>query len=232
MVLFCVFPPSHAEVPVFTPAALQRRMQRVRVLLETHDEPYDTELSRGERSATGFSEPRPRRYLCGVCAGDGCERCSKGRVLIEERDAYDEGEKGFWAAEPAKTMSPAQVERELKALRQTELQRADVIGDIDFEASLEAAERRDSRGSYQTLRVALDFLPASLRGEDAVRWLAENIPGPIRVPRWAFNEELDGIDAEVLELKGQGLKISEIAEALSVPQRQVKTALRRARPAA
>lgn len=216
---------------MFTDAILQRRIQRVRVLLETHDEPYDAELSRPERSATGFSETRVRRYRCGVCAGEGCERCERGRVTIEERDAYDEGEKGFWAGpEPAKTMNPGQVERALAALREDQLKRDGVIADVDFEASLERAEQRDRRGSYRELRAALDFLPASRRGEEALRWLAEHMPGSIRIPRWAFDAELEQIETEVVELKRHGFSRQEIAEALSISQRQVKSALRRARP--
>lgn len=220
-------------------------MNRVRVLLRTHDEPYDRELSRPERSATGFSEPRKRRYTCGECGGAGCERCGairaqaaldgvrigKGRTLVEERDAYDDGPKGFWATTEAKTMTPRQVERALDNLREDALKRAGVIADIEFEATLEQAERRDARGSYQELRVALDFMPP-LRGAAAVRWLAENIPGPIRVPRWAYEQELADLEEEILRLKGHGWSRQEIAAYLAVSQRQVKSALRRARPAA
>src|SRR5690348_5154724 len=85
---------------------LERRMERVRVLLETHDDPYDS-LSRNETGHAGFGEPVRRTYAC-VCAGQGCGQCERsraraselgvelrpGRVLVEERDPYDTGREG------------------------------------------------------------------------------------------------------------------------------------------
>jgi len=246
---------------------MRRRMERVRVLLETHDEPYENELSRGERGTTGFAEPRWLSGECAYCGGADCERCRasrerradalpvivgvngaeleadraarererrrilgrKGRMFVLERDAMDNGQKGFWAGMPTKTMDDAQVDRELRKLREDELKRNGVIANIHFEKSLVQAEHRDRRGDYERLRVALDFMPRSLRGERAIQWLAEHMPGSIRVPRWAFERELADLDDEIRYLKEFGLNDSEIAERLGISRRQVKTSLRRTR---
>lgn len=251
-----------------TEAQMRRRMERVRVLLESHDEPYERELSRGERSFTGFAESRWISMVCGYCAGADCERCRAsrevrandlpvivssggdelaadraarerersrilsrgGRAYVRERDAMDNGQKGFWAGVPAKTMDDRQVERELRKLREDELKREGVIANIAFETSLIQAEQRDKRGDYELLRTVVnDHMPRHLRGERAIRWLAEHLPGPIRIPRWAFERELLELDEEIRQWKEQGANENEIAVHLGISRRQVKSSLRRTR---
>jgi len=205
-------------------------MDRVRVLLQTHDEAYDGAISRLESagSLSGFGDPRERLYSCGVCGGQGCPRCERGRVMVAERDPYDNGDTGFWAKPEAKTMSAQEIEWALARLREIELERTRVMAHVDFEGSLKQAEARDLRGSYAELRYQLGRMPTAMREDHiaSVRWLAAYMRGAIRVPRWALEVELRGMGSDVLAASDAGWSVSEIAENLSIPKRQVRSLLR------
>lgn len=225
----------------YKPAELVRRMERVRVLLETHDEVYDS-VSRNESDQAGFGEVVRKPYLCGSCGGLGCGQCERsaayaaelgiklktGRVLVEERDPYDTGrELGFDPAARTRLQRAALIDSTIERLQELELVRAGVIADhVEHEGILEAAEARDARGSYRELRRALDAMPRGLRGDSAVRWIARWIPGKIRVPRWAYELELELLEQQIVELKECGLDVSEIAVELAISKRQVRNALR------
>lgn len=216
-------------MPSFNPAQIRRRMERVRVLLATNDDAYDGAISRQETagSKTGFGDPRELRKTCGHCGGEGCLRCEKGRVTVTERDPYDNGEKGFWAGAKPKTMSTQEVDRVLARLEDDEARREGILrGRLDFGSSLLSAESRDRRGSYEALRRALTFLPSGLSGEAVIEWLAIHMPGSIRVPRWAYERELDGLADETDRLRKDGWLVPEIATVLGIPRRQVKALLR------
>lgn len=217
---------------MFTTAELSRRMARVRVLLETHDDVYDDAGQLTEKSTpSGFGEPRTVRRRCGVCGGDGCSRCEGGYVKVVERDPYDTGVDriGFDPNARTRRDEQARIEGILDHLHEQELVRAGEIAHVEYETVLELAEARDRRGAYRVLRAALDVMPRSLRGDEVVRWLAEHMPGPIHVPRWAYEQELETLRDEVGTLYKAGEKVSDIAAALSVSQRQVKRLLREGR---
>lgn len=215
----------------YTTAELERRIARVRVLLDTHDDIYD-DLSRCETATarSGFGEPVVSTMRCGHCGGEGCGQCGNvGRVKVARRDPYDTGVGAFDPVARDQREDAARVEAILDRIRKDELLRKGEIATVDFEAMLDRAEGRDRRGSYRELRAALDSMPASVRGAGAVVWLATHLPKTIRIPQWAYERELDEIRDEVLELKEAGLKVSEIADALSISQRQVKANLRSAK---
>lgn len=219
---------------------LERRMERVRVLLETHDEIYDS-LSRPETAQAGFGEPVRRTYPC-VCGGAGCGQCERsaahaaelgmelrpGRVLVLERDPYDTGREGaFDPAARTQRERAKLIDDTIDRLQEQELVREGVYAaHVEYEEILERAEQRDARGSYRELRAALDAMPRGLRGDAAVRWIARWIPGRIRVPRWAYELELEKIEDQVVELKELGSDVSEIADLLAISKRQVRNALR------
>lgn len=219
---------------------LERRMERVRVLLETHDQVYDS-LSRNESEQAGFGEPRRRTYAC-VCGGAGCGQCERsaahaaelgvdlrpGRVLVVERDPYDTGREGvFDPAARTRRERAKLIDDTIDRLQELELIREGIYApDAEYAKILERAEKRDSRGSYRELRRALDAMPRGLHGDAAVRWIARWIPGSIRVPRWAYELELERLEEQVHELKELGHDVSEIAEALAISKRQVRNALR------
>ena len=220
---------------------LERRMERVRVLLETHDEVYDS-LSRNESDQAGFGDPVRRTHLCGSCGGAGCGQCERsrahaaelgvevrvGRVLVEERDPYDTGVDGaFDPVARTQQQRAALIDSTIDRLQELELVREGLIADhVEHEEILEAAERRDARGSYRELRAALDAMPRGLHGDAAVRWIARWIPGPIRVPRWAFELELERIGEQVASLYALGFSVDEIKVELAISRRQVKRALK------
>jgi hypothetical protein len=201
---------------------MERRMNRVRVLLETHDEVYV--LSRRERGYKAEFTTRKRRHRCGHCRGGGCDNCERGRVTLIERDAYDTGHEGtFDPLALTRRERAARIDDEIQRLRERELVRAGVVADsVAFEADLKRADARDRCGSYRELRLARDRMPRHLEGEAAVRWLAEHMPRTIRVPRWAYERELEELRREVDELHRDGLAFSEIAARLGIPQRQVR----------
>lgn len=216
----------------YTTAELERRMDRVRVLLDTHDDIYD-DLSRCETAAaqSGFAEPVTRTLRCGSCGGDGCEKCTRGRVTVEERDPYDTGIGAFDPVARDRQDDAKRVERVLERIRENELLRAGVIAHVDFETMLIRADNRDHRGSYRELRASLDLMPRTLRGDAAVRWLALHLPRVIQVPRWAYERENDELREEVDQLRKEGLNVAEIAELLGLGRRRVRTLLREARKA-
>jgi hypothetical protein len=223
---------------------LERRMERVRVLLETHDDIYD-DLSRPETAQAGFGEPRRRTYLCGSCGGKGCGQCERsaarasefdmklkrGRVLVEERDPYDTGlEAAFDPHAKTQRDRAKLIDDTIDRLQELELVRQGIYATgVGIASVLEKAAARDSRGSYRELRAALDAMPRGLHGDAAARWIARWIPGRIRVPRWAYELELERIEEQVLELKDGGLDVSEIADELAISKRQVRNALRAAK---
>lgn len=216
-------------------------MARVSVLIETHDDVYDS-LSRNETGHSGFSDPIRRVRRC-VCVGSGCGQCERsaaragelgirlkpGFVLVEERDPYDTGVDGVFDPNARSRREQAKlIDDTIERLQVEQLVREGVYAaSVDYEQFLELASKRDSRGSYRELRVALDSMPRCLRGEAALIWLSEHMPKTIRVPRWAFERELDGLRDEVESLKKTGLSVDEIKVTLGVSRRQVKALLRR-----
>lgn len=216
----------------YTPAELARRMARVRVLIETHDDVYD-DLSRCETASagkSGFADPITRTRVCGFCFGEGCGHCdNQGRVTFEERDPYDTGVGAFNPTARDQRDDAARVDAILERIQQDQLLREGLTATVDFEAALERAGWRDERGSYRELRLAADSMPRTLRGDVAVRWLAEHLPRTIRVPRWAFDRELELLGEQVVRHKADGLDAQQIAQALSVSRRQVRRLLREAR---
>jgi hypothetical protein len=224
-------------------AELERRMERVRVLLSTHDEIYDS-VSRNETAHAGFGDPVRRTLRC-VCDGTGCGQCERsaaraaelgvdlkpGRVLVLERDAYDTGLEGaFDPAARTAQQRAALIDSTIEHLQDLELVREGVYAaHVEHEKLLDLATQRDSRGSYRELRAALESLPRTLRGEAAVRWLADYLPKQIRVPRWAYEIELERLAGQVVELKDVGLDVAEIASELAISKRQVRNAIRSAK---
>lgn len=222
---------------------LERRMERVRVLLETHDEIYDS-VSRSKTTHAGFGDPVRRTYRC-VCDGAGCGQCERsaaraaelgielkpGRVLALERDPYDTGREGaFDPAARTAQQRAALIDSTIEHLQELELIREGIYAEhVEHEALLELAAQRDARGSYRELRAALDSMPRGLRGDAAVRWIARWIPGTIRVPRWAYEAELERIVDQVATLYALDRDVSEIAAELSISKRQVRNALREAK---
>lgn len=226
---------------MYNPAELERRMERVRVLLETHDDVYDS-LSRNETDQAGFGDPVRRTYRCGSCGGVGCGQCERsraraaelgvdvrpGRVLVEERDGYDTGlETAFDPSAQTRLQRAALIDSTIERLQELELVREGQIAyHVEHEELLEAADRRDARGSYVELRRALDSLPRHLRGEAAIRWLADAMPDKIRIPRWAYEQELERIEDQVKSLYALGMSVSDIARELAVSKRQVRNAIK------
>lgn len=216
-------------------------MARVRALIESHDEPYDS-VSRNETVVGGFAEP-VRRILRCVCDGIGCGQCERsaaraaelgielkpGRVLVVERDPYDTGHEGaFDPAARTQRQRAALIDSTIVRLRDEALVREGVYAaEVEHEKLLALAEARDRRGSYRELRLALDAMPRRLRGKAAVRWLAEHMPKTIKVPRWAFEQELDHLGEQASSLHALGFSEKEIAYELSVSRRQVRNAMRR-----
>lgn len=235
-----VCPLSRGEPPVYNVFEFERRKERVRSLLESHDEIYDS-VSRNETATSGFAEPVRRTFPC-PCDGAGCGQCERsavraadlgidlprGRVLVLERDRYDTGLEGaFDPAARSKRDRAKLMDDTIERLQEMELVRQGVYAErVDNERLLELAEARDARGSYRELRAALDVMPGRLRGDAAVAWLAEFLPRPIRIPRWAYEQEVDRVSAQIVGLSGQGLTVDEIRSELGVSRRQVKRALR------
>lgn len=225
---------------------LERRMERVRVLLETHDEIYD-DLSRAETALAGFGEPRISTQLCGSCGGKGCGQCERsaaraaeefdrelkpGRVLVVERDPYDTGREGaFDPTARTQQQRAALIDSTIRRLQELELIREGVYAErVDHEKLLKESEKRDARGSYRELRLALDVMPRRLEGEEAIRWLALHMPDRLKVPRWAYELELERLEDQVRELHRVGfLNVSQIAVELGISKRQVRNALRAAK---
>jgi hypothetical protein len=219
---------------------LKRRMERVRVLLETHDEIYDS-VSRNETSASGFAEPLRRTYRCS-CGGAGCGQCERsaaraaelgielepGRLLVVERDPYDTGMEGAFDPEARTKRERAKLlDDTIERLQEMELVRQGVYAErVDNEKLLELAEARDSRGSYRELRAALDSMPRIFRGERAIEWIALFLPGQVRIPRWAYEQELERLAEQIVEFHKDGWTVDEIKASLGVSRRQVKKALR------
>lgn len=226
----------------YTDFELERRMDRVVALLESHDDIYDS-LSRQETSHSGFGDPVRRQRRC-VCGGQGCGQCERsavraaelgvrlrrGFVLVEERDGYDTGVEGSFdplsrnRRERAKLIDDA-----IERLRTMELVREGVYAErVDYEKMLDLADRRDSRGSYRELRATIGMMPVGLRGRSAVRWIADRMPDRIRIPRWAYERELDRVAGQVVQLRDDGFRVDEIKGMLGVSRRQVKNILRSA----
>lgn len=213
----------------YSEAELARRIERVRVLLDTYDDPYDT-LSRRERTYRAEFTSRNRRYRCGHCAGAGCARCDRGRVMVVERDPYDTGRDGVFDPSARSRLEQARaIDNQIDHLRELELVRAGVYAQkVEYENELEAAERRDARGSYRELRAALDLLPGNLHGDDALVWLAEHLPARwIRVPYEAEQRLLEDLKPRVAELRAArhstrwiaaelGLRPSDVREVISM----------------
>jgi hypothetical protein len=192
------------------------RFEQVKYLLATEDEPYESELSRFERlGSSGFMESR----------GGGV-------------DPYDNGQKGFRAtAESAKTMTDQQVNRALEALREDELKRTGVYPQsVPFESARKGAERRDERGSFEKLRMACGRLRIekgdALQRDEKVRWLAENIPGPIRIPPEAWRERRATFAPLVRGLFNEYGRHSDVRRAIGIPKPELEKMLTMTRAAA
>lgn len=230
---------------LYNPAELERRMERIRTLLATHDEIYDS-VSRNETTQAGFGDPVRRTYGC-TCGGSGCGQCERsavraaelgielklGRVFVEERDPYDTGHEGAFDPEARTQRERAKlIDDTIERLQELELVREGVIADhVDYEEILEAAERRDARGSYRDVRYAVDAMPRRLRGDAAAYWIAHWIRGPILVPMWARQAEADRIAEQILELKNENpdFRMQEIADELAIGRSQVRRVLREGR---
>lgn len=226
---------------MYNPAELARRMERVRTLIETHDEIYDS-VSRNETTHAGFGDPVRKTYGC-VCGGSGCGQCERsaaraaefgvelkpGRVFVVERDPYDTGRDGaFDPAARTAQQRAALIDSTIEHLQELELVREGVYAEhVDHEKLLVLAEQRDARGSYRELRVSLDSMPRRLRGDQAIRWIAEHMPKTIRVPRWAYEQELERLSEQVASLYVLGFQVDEIKVELGISRRQVKNLLRR-----
>jgi hypothetical protein len=192
------------------------RLEQVRYLLDTENEPYDSELSRFERrSPSGFTN-RPRGGI----------------------DSYDNGQKGFWAtAEPAKTMTDQEVDSTLRALREDELKRAGVYAQsVPFESARKSAERRDERGSYKELRRARAQVRIEkgdgLKPDEMVRCVAEKMPHPIRVPREAWTKCSGTFAGLVRGLFDEYGRHSDVRRAIGIPKPELNKMLAMTRAAA
>lgn len=227
----------------YSPIELERRKERVRVLLESHDEIYDS-VSRSETAQAGFGEPVRRTYACS-CGGAGCGQCERsaaraaelgvelkpGRLLVLERDPYDTGLEGaFDPGARTKRERAKLIDDTIERLQELELVRSgEYAAQVDHEKMLELAEARDARGSYRELRAALDVMPRRLQGDGAIAWLAEHLPKTIRIPRWAYELELGQLEEQIRSLYESGLNVSEVAEVLEIKRSQVRRSLRRSR---
>lgn len=227
---------------------LARRLNRVRVLLRTRNEPYEGVLSRSEETSSGFGDPHERRMTHAACKGRGCPECRHGKVTVTERDPYDTGQ-DLRHFDQRKTMDPKEVDAELHRLRMAERARAAKPGEVVDPREAypweRAAERQCRQGSYAELDRALEQLRSSdlvasahiqrlyLDGgawafwgdgfateERAVRFLAERMPDHIRIPPEARDEEMAEVETAVRAQPRATL--SALAEALGVSKHQIR----------
>lgn len=212
---------------MFTSGQLRLRKRRILALLLRLDEVYESGRPETGMAKSGFAEPVVRRYVCGSCAGNGCPRCQAGRVAVLERDPYMTSVIPPAASSGPRTMSSADIDRALERLREDKAKRDGLIDDVPWSSSLRASELRDARSSYRMLRVALGVMPGGLSGDNALEWLARNIPGQILLPREDFIEECEQLADEADFLDSLNLDHREIAEYLGVSRRRVRKLLER-----
>lgn len=182
---------------VWSAAELERRAERVAVLLATMDEVY--EVGRNERH---------------------------GEPSLPPGDPYDTGEGSFDPGARSRREEAQRIDETIDRLQENELIRKGVYAEhVDHGAILKAADRRDASGSYRELRRALEAMPPGLRGGAKARWLARWIPGPIRIPREHERRLLERLAPEVERMRGEGLGTRQIAAELGLPRRDVREIL-------
>lgn len=230
-------------------------MNRVRVLLTSrHDylpDPRGIELASQSGAAPGRRVPCTRCARRGRFFGQVCLLCdgTGWRLRRADDDAWDEytGTKIGDAESVISSMDPWQLQRELERLAREEASR-----DGDFTEERygweEARERRDKTASYGELERALEKLrdrhpgawefittvydPAGVTStssreteREVVRWIALEMRGAVRVPRWAYEAELEEIAGDVRRLQAEGYDEREIATELGLSRRRVRSLL-------
>lgn len=205
-----------------------RRASRILVLLETHDSPYESLTPDRSFSGTpaGFAEPFRILYTCGVCLGEGCAVCVKGRVEIYRRDRYDTGNRSYTESTTPVVMPAYELERALERLQAQARERAGIEAPLQWYVILRRAASRDASGSYAALRRALERRPVGMTRQATIAYLVDVMPEVVRIPRWAYLRELDGLRAEVEQLRKEGMTVSELAAEFGVSRRRIRGFLR------
>lgn len=185
--------------------------------------------------------------FCPVCDGSGWRvrrRLSPSHPEYEQPwDEYTREPVTEETVQHPQAMTRYQLDRALDQLE--EYERGERFG---WEREREVYERR---GSYVELALALDQLALSwppgyvqvrrqyLRGlgfepsatsqllcDAGEEWLAREMRGRIRVPRWLSEEVAESRQATVFELRDQGLTPGQIARRLRIPKLKVQRLLR------
>ena len=189
---------QHGAVTVWSAPELERRAERVAVLLETMDEPY--EVGRNER-----------RYEPKMSPGDPYD--------TRKEVSFDPGAR-------SRQEEARRVDQTIERLQELELVRDGVYSEqVEHGAILEAAERRDARGSYREVRKGLEVMPPGLRGDARNRWLARRVPGPIRIPREYEWRLLERLAPEVERMSAQGFGTRQISAELGLRRGDVREIL-------
>lgn len=234
-------------------AELADRVQRVRLLLETLNDPYPTPRS-ALRSDSG---PAASRYVpCETCRRSGWVRRRRGvaTTLCLACDGHgwrrrqrDEPEWDAYLAMPVLEAVTLPVEAASRPRQEPEEGKEPGYG---WERLKDAYERR---GSYKELRLRLDDLsqsaprrhrlirlhlvdqePVELVLDDAhqidlgVVTLALKMRS-VRVPPWLLEHEQQSTNAHVRALAAEGMKPGQIAARLGINPEVVKRTLRRTR---
>jgi len=224
-------------------------MERVRILLRTRNDVYPSPAAKAIPSTPAGPAPM-RTRKCEPCRGKGsvrgqqCPHCEGlGRLAY---DSYTGRVAGSDARKPD-PMTPARTEAELQRLSLS-LKLSE--GEIDPNEAYgweRAIERRDRGASYRELSRALE----RLRSEDGVGWdfivwiygcgleveltpgakaweerlvarLAELMPSRIRIPKHLYEELKERKRLTAISLSQEGLEVSEIADAVLLPEHVVQ----------